>query len=59
MSRLLHQRGFTLLEVLISVGVLGLFGMILLDLQTSSVLQIHEAEKYEMATQLADENWNH
>lgn len=49
------RRGFTLLEVIIGLGILALALMVLVDTQASSVISTVEANQMMLATQLADE----
>jgi len=49
------KRGFTLLEVVIGLGILSLALLVLVQTQATSVLSTVEADKMMMATELAEE----
>ena len=49
------NRGFTLLEVMIALSILAVSLMIMLEMQTTSVILTSESEKISTATGLADE----
>lgn len=49
------RRGFTLLEVVVGLGILSLGLMVLVDTQASSVLSTVEGNKMLIATELAEE----
>ncbi len=50
-----RRSGFTLLEVIIALGILALGLMVLVDTQATSVLAVTEADRLRTATMLADE----
>lgn len=49
------RAGFTLLEVMVALGILSLSLIVMLETQASSVVLTAEARKISVATQLADE----
>lgn len=55
MTRLPRQRGFTLLEVVIALGILAVSLAVMIDAQGTSVLMTADARKTATATMLAQE----
>ena len=55
MSRLSLRRGFTLLEVMVALGILALSLMVMIEMQSTSVLLSSDADRISKATVLADE----
>ena len=51
----LRRAGFTLLEVMVAIGILSISLMVLLETQTGSVFMTGEARKISLASALADE----
>ena len=51
----MSRRGFTLLEVMIALGIMSLAMMVLVDTQSTAVLMTSESDRLRTATMLADE----
>jgi len=51
----ISRRGFTLLEVMVALGIMALSLMIMIELQTTSVMLTSDADRMTTATSLADE----
>ena len=55
MTPLSLRRGFTLLEVMVALGILALSLMVMIEMQSTSVLLSSDADQISQATVLADE----